>query len=485
MTDNRNILVLAFLALMLGLSSCSDNSDPQRQTGSVSLSFRTVSDDHLGLKSTLSDGYSYAWQEGDDIGLFVDNAYKPTTNAVATAFVIDGDTQFKARINEFFAGDMLYAYYPYAVGAERDGYKVRMSISAAQNQVNVGELNGVNFPLVARPYTFRYDPFANEVPTLYFKHLAAYLEFDIYAEEQEYVGEKVALVQLNADSDIVGAFQFDFSQDFEDPSYSIMAGNSSSVTVNLTNPSAVSAETGVNKIYMDVAPGEYGTLSVFVHTDWGIYEYQIPEEAGTFTRAKVHRFSLGLRASNVIYRRTMEDYTDKYIGAQQSTTYGVYFNLENASNYGASEAIASEVRKETDLVLFYSIQDDNMCFAAPACSDLSNFSSQGIIDCNNWDLAEKNKTKIHLLDGFIDDQYEALTLDQIESLTQGWENQDRSDLHRQNNLQPGNYYGFKTVRMTDDFQVSEVVNLGVIKVVEVVAGVDGYVKFDYKISRNQ
>ena len=39
--------------------------------------------------------------------------------------------------------------------------------------------------------------------------------------------------------------------------------------------------------------------------------------------------------------------------------------------------------------------------------------------------------------------------------------------------------------MNEASQVVEVVNLGVIKIVEVVQGANGYVKFDYKISRNQ
>ena len=222
MTDNRIILVLAFIALMLGLSSCSEKSDSQRQTGSVSFSFRSVSDDDLEVKSTLN-GYSYVWEDGDKVGLFIDNAYTPTTNSQATASIIDGNAEFESRINEYFAGDMLYAYYPYANGAERDGHRVRMAIPAAQNQENVGELNGNNFPMAAKPYVFKHDPSANEVPTLYFKHLASYLEFDVYAVEPKYQGEKVALVQLDASpTTIAGAFQFDYLQDFENPTFSII-----------------------------------------------------------------------------------------------------------------------------------------------------------------------------------------------------------------------------------------------------------------------
>ena len=468
---------------MLGLSSCSEKSDSQRQTGGVSLSFRTVSEDNLDLKSTLED-YSYVWAEGDKVGLFIDNAYTPTTNALATASVVDGETEFKARINDYYAGDMLYAYYPYAAGAARDGHKVRISISSAQNQTNAGEVNGDNFPMAARPYVFKHDPSANEVPTLYFKHLASYLEFDVYADDSEYVGEKLAMLQLNASSTIVGAFQFDYLQDFDDPSYSIIAGKSSTVKVNLHNPSVVSTSTGVNKIFMAVAPGSYDELTVLVYTDKGVYEYQIPEASRTFNRASVHRFSLGLRAENVEYRRAIVEYKNNYMGAQNSTSYGVYFDLESASNYEESDASTSEIRQNTDLVLFDSTVGNMVCCAAPACSDLLNFSSSGKVDCYNWSVGEKNKTKISILNDFTDEQYAALTLEQVEAFTAGWEAQDRSDLHRQNNIQPGNYYGFKTVKMTEDGQVAEVVSIGVIKVVEVSEELDGFVKFDYKISQN-
>ena len=466
---------------MLGLSSCSGKSDSQRQTGSVSFSFRTVSEDDLEVKSTLN-GYSYVWEDGDQVGLFIDNAYTPTTNSQATASIIDGNADFEARINEYFAGDMLYAYYPYASGAERDGHKVRMSIPVAQIQESVGVLNGNNFPMAARPYVFTHGPSANEEPILYFKHLASYLEFDVYADEAEYEEEKVALVQLDASSTIAGAFQFDYLQDFEDPTYSIIAGKSSTVKVNLVNPSEVTASTGVNKIFMGVAPGTYDELSVLIHTDKGVYEYEIPEDSRVFSRAAVHRFSLGLRADNVDYRRTVLEYKDKYVGAQNNASYGVYFDLENASNYGASGATDTEVRKTIDLVFFQSKNDKGMCIAAPASSDLLNLVEEGIIDCYNWSPEEKNKTKISLLQGFTDEQYAALTLDQVEALTAGWETLDKSDLHRQNALQPGNYYAFKTVSMAADSQVAGVVSIGVIKVVEIAAGVQGYMKFDYKIS---
>lgn len=466
---------------MLGLSSCSEKSDSQRQTGSVSFSFRTVSEDNLEVKSTL-DGYSYVWEDGDQVGLFIDNAYTPTTNAIATASIIDSNADFEARINEYYAGDMLYAYYPYASGAEREGHKVRMALPAAQNQVNAGELNGTNFPMAARPYIFSHAPSANEEPILYFKHLASYLEFDVYAAEQEYVGEKLALVQMNASSTIVGAFQFDYLQDFDNPTYSIIAGRSSTVKVNLVNPSEVTTSTGVNKIFMGVAPGRYDQLSVLVHTDKGVYEYEIPEDSRVFSRAAVHRFSLGLRADNVDYRRTVLEYKDKYVGAQNNASYGVYFDLENASNYGASGATDSEVRKTIDLVFFQSKNDKGMCIAAPASSDLLNLLDEGIIGCYNWSPENKNKTKIGRLQGFTDEQYASLTLDQVEALTAGWESQDRSDLHRQNYLQSGSYYAFKTVSMTADLQVADVVSMGVIKVVEISAGSEGYMKFDYKIS---
>ena len=481
MTYNRNIVLLGLLAVMLGLSSCLGKSDSQRQTGSVSFSFRTVSEDDLEVKSTLN-GYSYVWEDGDQVGLFIDNAYTPTTNSQATMSIIDGNADFEARINEYFAGDMLYAYYPYASGAERDGHKVRMSIPVAQIQESVGILNGNNFPMAARPYVFTHGPSANEEPILYFKHLASYLEFDVYADESEYEEEKVAFVQLDASSTIAGAFQFDYLQDFEDPTYSIIAGKSSTVKVNLANPSAVTSATGENKIFMAVAPGEYNELSVLVYTDKGVYRYQIPEGSRMFSRATVHRFALGLRGDNVDYRRDVIEYKDNYIGAQNNTSYGVYFDLETASRYGASDAVTPEVRMKTDLVFFQSKNDKGMCIAAPASSDLLNLVEEGIIDCYNWSPEEKNKTKISLLQGFTDEQYAALTLDQVEALTAGWETLDKSDLHRQNDLQPGNYYAFKTVSMAADSQVAGVVSIGVIKVVEIAAGVQGYVKFDYKIS---
>ena len=340
--------------------------------------------------------------------------------------------------------------------------------------------------MVSVPYTFKSDSPAREEPYLHFKHLAAFLEFDVFAAEDDYVGEIVQSVELQAESTVAGAFQFEYTSVPGEPSFSLLAGASSEVIVTLDKPAAVTSARGINKIYMAVKPGKYDAR-VKVVTDKGEYIYKIPVNMNTFERAYVRRFALGLKTANQVFRSSLTEYKDNYIGAQTNTTRGVYFDLETASNYGAADAETSDARKKTDLVLFYSSNASaGLCFAAPASSDLSNFKAGGVIDCFNWAAEEKNKTKIKLLTDFTEEDYASLTSSQVEKLTEGWETANDALYHRQNKVSANTYYGFKTVQMDASGSVKEVVSSGVIKItgVNTSSSVSRCVKFDYKLSQS-
>lgn len=483
MNYNKVLILSAFLALSAGLSSCADESGFMQESYGVHITFRAETENEAASKASLDDTYSFVWENGDQLGLFIDNAQNPTVNSAGTASVQGKVATYIATVNSYSAGDRLYAYYPYAVNSEREDNKVRLSIPSSQTQTYADVLNGDNFPMVAVPYTFVSDASLNEEPNLHFKHLAAFVEFDIYAAEEYYVGEKVHSVELLTSSTIAGAFQFDYASVPENLDFSIIAGASSSVSVTLVNPADVKSSIGNDRIYMAVKPGRYDAR-VRVTTDRGVYLYQIPDQMSSFERAYVRRFALGLKKANQIVQSSMTEYKDNYIGAQTNTTRGVYFDLETAVNYGASGAVSAEDRKKTDLVLFYSsTANAGMCFAAPACSDLSNFKNGGVIDCFNWSVEEKNKTKIHLLSDFTEEDYASLTPAQIENLTEGWESLNDASYHRQNKISAGTFYAFKTVQMDPSANVKEVVSAGVMKItgINTSSSATRCVKFDYKI----
>lgn len=485
MNKNKLITSLGVLAVATFLSSCLDEQGFEQQSGRVRLTFSTEVEKAAGTKATLDDSYAMVWEEHDELGLFIDNAQTPTVNAVGTASVDDSGATYSADVNDYSAGNRLYAYYPYAAGAERDGNKVKLAIEPNQTQATVGVLNGKNFPTVAVPYTFASSSSANEEPVLYFKHLAAFIEFDVYAAEESFVGEKLQSVELRTESTIAGAFQFEYTGVADNQDFTITAnGSSSSVTVTLDESATLTSSTGTNKIYMALKPGKYQG-SVKVTTDRGVYLFQIPAQYSTFERAYVRRFALGLKKEKQVYKSTLDEHTGNYIRAQSNQYPKVYFDFETASNYAASDATSSDVRKNTDLVLFYS-STAGMCFAAPACSDLKNFLSAGIIDCNGWNTDEKNKTKIQLLPDFSEEKYNSLTPSQIQSITEGWESQTGTAYHRQNGVAKDTYYGFKTVKVDASGNVAEVVSAGVMKITGVnnSAANQRCVVFDYKISQS-
>lgn len=475
---NKKVTVFLFtLAAMAGLSSCADDGGLHQQSAGVRLTLVAHAEKDASLKASLDESYSFVWEDEDQLGLYIDNASTPTVNVAGTASVSGEDVTYSAIVNDYTAGDRLYAYFPYDASADRNG-KVKLSISVAQSQTAAGVLDGKNFPMIAVPYTFVSDASAAEEPSLYFKHLAAFVELDVYAAENAYVGEKVLSVEFITTDDVAGAFQFDYKDVPEEPSFSFAAGQSSSVTVTLDEPATVTASKGINKIYMAIKPGKY-QARVKVTTDSGVYLFPVDDEIGTFDRAYVRRFSLGLKASSQIYRSTLTSYTGKIIKTQKNTTKMVYFDLETASNYAASAATSAEDRKKTDLVLYYS-STNGTCLGAPALSDLKTFADAGVIDCYNWSAEEKNKTKIKLLADMTDEEYQALNVDKIETLTSGMED---GTSHRVTGVSAGSYYGFKTVQMDADGNVKEVVSAGVMKITLVnnITTTEGLVKFDYKI----
>lgn len=485
MKRNKLIHLLGILAVAGCLTSCLDESGFEHQEGGVLLTFSADVEKEPASKTTLDASYSLEWEDGDELGVFIDNAQTPTVNALGTASVNNSTATYSATVSNYSSGDKLYAYYPYADGAERDGHKVRLSIEPKQTQTSAGVLNGKNFPMVAAPYTFVSDASAGEEPFLNFKHLAAFIEFDVYAAESACVGEKVLSVEFRTSSVIAGAFQFDYTAVNESKDFSIVSeGSSTSVTVTLDEPASVTSSKGRNKLYMAIKPGKY-SASVLVTTDRGVYMYPIPNEACVFERAYVRRFSLGLAEDRQVNKSTFDEYTENYIRAHTNTYKKVYFDFETASNYAATDVLTSEDRKKTDLVLFSS-SNSGLCFAAPACSDLSNFKKDGIIDCNGWNTDEKNKTKIMLLSDFTEDDYNSLTPVDMEALTEGWENKNETSYHRQNKITKDTYYGFKTVQMDASGNVAEVVSCGVMKItgVNTNSAATRCVVFDYKITQS-
>ena len=153
---NKAILsaIAGLLTLMVVTSSCVEESGFLHTSDRVLLKFNAEVEGETPSKAIIDGSYSFLWETGDELGLFIDNATTPTVNAQGTASVNNGDAVYSATVENYTAGDRLYAYYPYAAGAEREGSKVKLSIEPTQRQKAAGVLNGKNFPMVAVPYTF-------------------------------------------------------------------------------------------------------------------------------------------------------------------------------------------------------------------------------------------------------------------------------------------------------------------------------------------
>ena len=85
MNYNKVLILSAFLALSAGLSSCADESGFMQESYGVHITFRAETENEAASKASLDDTYSFVWENGDQLGLFIDNAQNPTVNSAGTA----------------------------------------------------------------------------------------------------------------------------------------------------------------------------------------------------------------------------------------------------------------------------------------------------------------------------------------------------------------------------------------------------------------
>ncbi|WP_300105046.1 fimbrillin family protein [uncultured Alistipes sp.] len=150
---NKRLLAWPLMAAAALWTGCSNDEAPAGTDGGVRLvlAAEVAADDAAVSRTAIVDG-AWTWSEGDRIGLFVENAQRPTQNVPAVFREVDGKVRFEARVNAAAAGDKVYAYYPYSEQAElgADG-SVTLTLPDVQSQATVGVPDGSVMPMVAQP----------------------------------------------------------------------------------------------------------------------------------------------------------------------------------------------------------------------------------------------------------------------------------------------------------------------------------------------
>lgn len=274
---------LLFAACAMAVMSCAKNEidDLQSPEGGYSYKFSLTNDD---TKAALGDD-SIEYESGDALGIFVG----ATANASAAVDVAASPVTVSVKASQALkAGDVVYAYYPYAAD-NASVSAVAMSIPASQTQ-KAAAFDADAMPMVSVPYTVAGAVEANAataVGDLYMNNLGAVIEFGIYGADQ--AGHKIHSVTFTSETALAGNFTYDLTS--SDLAISGLTGKSVKTVVN--SSLAVGADkAGATKVYMVVAPGSHKG-SIAIRTEDATYTVAV-ETAIAFNRSRVRPININL-----------------------------------------------------------------------------------------------------------------------------------------------------------------------------------------------
>ena len=249
-------------ATVAAFASCAKELDNPEET-SGRMKTITVKTD-IATKTTLDANHAnLVWSTGDKISLF--NDFNDTNTEVAYSQGGDITVSVPVETKE------IYMHYPYFDGNDKGPTEVSVYISNAQTQTNPGELNGYNFPMVAKGTVS-----ADNKALVQFYPVAGALALNIYKAtlgETETV-ESVKVTPASTNSGFYGSQSTDITAD--DVKYTT-AGGTGAVTVTLTNGLSLSSTAPSNKqtfdgqIYVCLAKQAYAGVKFEIKTDKGTY----------------------------------------------------------------------------------------------------------------------------------------------------------------------------------------------------------------------
>ena len=257
-----NYFVLATMAVATFASCSKEVNNPESLDNGIAMKTITVKTS-IDTKTTLDSNHeNIVWSENDKISIFndVDN-----TNLEAD-YVAGQDITITVPA----ATTEIYAHYPY-YKSNSDPSFASVYIANNQTQNNPGELNGHNFPMVAKGTVS-----ADDKAIISFYPVASALALNIYhtglAGEESVKSVKVT--PASANTKFTGSQVTDLTGD------NIVyteAANSSPVTVTLTNALVLGSAKPADKqkfagqIYVCLAKQSYSEVEFEIETDKGLY----------------------------------------------------------------------------------------------------------------------------------------------------------------------------------------------------------------------
>ena len=258
-------MLLATVAM--AFSSCSKEVDVQEENH-VSGKMKTITvKTDIATRTTLDSGHqNIVWAGGEKISLF--NDQDNTITELSYSAGGDITVQVPAATNE------IYMHYPHYDKNTNGPTSVSVYIRNDQTQTNPGELNGYNFPMVAKGTVS-----ADNKALVQFYPVASALALNIYkstlGETETETVEFVKVTPAAANTGFYGSQSTDITADAV--KYTSAVGTGDAVTVTLTNGLSLASTAPSNKqtfagqIYVCLAKQSYANVKFEIKTDKGTY----------------------------------------------------------------------------------------------------------------------------------------------------------------------------------------------------------------------
>ena len=257
-----SLMVLATLAT--AFSSCTKEADVQK-SDKVSGKMKTITvQTDIETRTTLDSNHeNIVWSSNDNISIFND----VNADNIKLTYVSDGSL----TVSVPDATKEIFAHYPYYSGNEEGPENVSIYISKSQTQKNPGELNGYNYPMVAKG-TVSDDNKA--IVSLY--PVASALALNIYNTNlsgTETV-KSVTVTPASSSSGFIGSQKTNLKGD--NIKYTTADG-SDPITVTLTNALPLKSTRPADKqkfdgqIYVCLAKQKYAEVKFDIQTNKGTY----------------------------------------------------------------------------------------------------------------------------------------------------------------------------------------------------------------------
>ena len=258
----HSLMVLA--AAATAFASCTKEVDtPDNVTPGQKMKTITVKTD-IGTRTTLDGNHDkLIWSAGDKMSIFND---ANTTNFEAT---YTAGADLTVEVPE--ATEEIYAHYPYYSGNESGPTSVSIYISNAQTQKNPGELNGYNYPMVAKGTVTADD---KALISLY--PVASALALNIYHTGLQGT-ESVLSVKVTPSDSNTGFVGSQITNLTGNNIRYTQAESSDPITVTLTNALALGSERPNDlqkfpgQIYVCLAKQSYANVTFEIKTTKGTY----------------------------------------------------------------------------------------------------------------------------------------------------------------------------------------------------------------------